>query len=65
MRGADAEEANLDTDGIQPDGRGKDVFVHISAAEKAGLSVLSKGDQLTFDIVPNRGKEWAEHPRLM
>jgi cold shock protein len=51
---------------IQPDGGGgKDVFVHISAVEKAGLSVLSEGDKLTFDIVSNRGKESAENLRVM
>jgi cold shock protein len=50
---------------IQPDGGGKDVFVHISAVEKAGLSVLSEGDKLMFDIVPNRGKESAENLRVM
>ena len=43
---------------IQPDaGGGKDVFVHISAVEKAGLSDLREGDKVTFDIVSNRGKE--------
>ena len=43
---------------IQPDGGGgKDVFVHISAVEKAGLSDLREGDKITFDIVSNRGKE--------
>ena len=42
---------------IQPDGGGgKDVFVHISAVEKAGLSDLREGDKITFDIVSNRGK---------
>jgi cold shock protein len=42
---------------IQPDGGGgKDVFVHISAVEKAGLSDLREGDKVTFDIVSNRAK---------
>ena len=50
---------------IQPDGGGKDVFVHISAVEKAGLNALSEGDKLTFDIVSNRGKEAAENLRVM
>src|SRR5579864_4838927 len=37
---------------IQPDGGGgKDVFVHISAVEKAGLSELREGDKVTFDVV--------------
>jgi cold shock protein len=50
---------------IQPDGGiGKDVFVHISAVEKAGLSDLREGAKVTFDIVPNRGKESAENLRV-
>jgi cold shock protein len=50
---------------IQPDGGGgRDVFVHISAVEKAGLSDLREGTKVTFDIVPNRGKEAAENLRV-
>jgi CspA family cold shock protein len=49
---------------IQPDKGGKDVFVHISAIEKAGLNDLREGDKVTFDIVPNRGKESAENLRV-
>jgi CspA family cold shock protein len=49
---------------IQPDGGGKDVFVHISAVEKAGMSDLREGAKVTFDIVPNRGKESAENLQL-
>ena len=49
---------------IQPEGGGKDVFVHISAVEKAGLDGLPDGAKVTFDIVPNRGKESAENPRM-
>jgi CspA family cold shock protein len=50
---------------IQLDGGGRDVFVHISAVEKAGLSALSEGDKLTFDILSNKGKEAAENLRMM
>jgi len=47
---------------IQPDGGGsKDVFVHISAVERAVLSEVREGDKVTFDIVSNRGKEAAEN----
>jgi cold shock protein len=49
---------------IQPDGGTKDVFVHISAVEKAGFTSLSEGAKVTFDIVPNRGKESAENLRV-
>ena len=49
---------------IAPDGGGKDVFVHISAVEKAGLDGLADGAKVTFDIVPNRGKESAENLRV-
>jgi len=49
---------------IQPDNGGKGVFVHISAVEKAGLSDLREGDKVTFDVVPNKGKESAENLRV-
>ena len=50
---------------IQPDGGGgKDVFVHISAVERAGLSSLAEGAKVSFDIVANRGKESAENLRV-
>jgi len=41
---------------IQPDGGGKDVFVHISAVERAGMSTLSEGQKVSFDVVSERGK---------
>jgi CspA family cold shock protein len=47
-----------------PDGGGKDVFVHISAVEKADLNDLREGDKVTFDIVPNKGKESAENLKV-
>ena len=46
---------------IQPDNGGKDVFVHSSAIEKAGLRDRREGAKVTFDIVPNNGKESAEN----
>ena len=49
---------------IQPDGGGRDVFVHISALEKAGLSSLQEGAKVSFDIVSNRGKESAENLKV-
>jgi CspA family cold shock protein len=44
---------------IQPDGGGKDVFVHISAVEKAGLIDLREGAKITYEIISDRGKESA------
>jgi len=49
---------------IQPDTGGKDVFVHVSAVERAGLSDLREGAKLSYDIVPNKGKESAENLKL-
>ena len=50
---------------IQPKGGGgKDVFVHISAVEKAGLDGLPDGAKVTYDVVPNKGKESAENLRV-
>ena len=49
---------------IEPEGGGKDVFVHISAVEKAGFSSLVEGAKVTFDIVTSRGKESAENLRV-
>jgi CspA family cold shock protein len=44
---------------------GKDVFVHISAVERAGLSTLNEGQKVSFDIVADRrnGKSSAENLR--
>jgi cold shock protein len=44
---------------IQPQSGGKDVFVHISAVEKAGLSTLNEGQTVECEIVSDRGKESA------
>jgi CspA family cold shock protein len=49
---------------IAPDNGGKDVFVHISAVEKAGYSSLAEGAKVRFDVVQNRGKESAENLKL-
>jgi cold shock protein len=49
---------------IQPDTGGKDVFVHISAVERAGLNDLREGAKVTYDVVANRGKESAENLRV-
>ena len=50
---------------IQPSGGGgKDVFVHISAVERAGLSTLNEGQQVDYEIVSNRGKDSAENRKV-
>lgn len=49
---------------IQPDNGGQDVFVHISAVEKAGLGSLNEGDKVSCEVVQNRGKESAENLRV-
>jgi len=47
---------------IQPQGGGgRDVFVHISAVERAGLSSLSEGQVVEYEEVSNRGKTSAEN----
>ncbi len=49
---------------IQPQGGGKDVFVHVSAVQRAGLTSLQEGQQVEFEIVSNRGKEAAENLKV-
>ncbi len=49
---------------IQPDNGSKDVFVHISAVEKAGLSTLNGGAKVSYEEVPNKGKTSAENLRI-
>ena len=44
---------------IQPEGGGKDVFVHITAVQAAGLRDLAEGQKVTYDVVSERGKEAA------
>jgi cold shock protein len=49
---------------IQPDGGGKDVFVHISAVEKAGFSSLVEGAKVSYEVISDRGKESAGNLRV-
>ncbi|MGB0684471.1 MAG: cold-shock protein [Magnetovibrionaceae bacterium] len=47
---------------IEPDGGGKDAFVHISAVERSGLSSLKEGQTISYDVQPGRdGKMSAEN----
>jgi cold shock protein len=50
---------------IQPEDGGKDVFVHISAVERAGMQTLNEGQTVVFDVVADRrtGKSAAENLR--
>jgi cold shock protein len=51
---------------IAPDGGGSDIFVHISAVERAGLSGLNEGQKVSFEVKadPKRGKSSAENLKL-
>ena len=44
---------------IQPDSGGKDVFVHISAVERAGLQGLNEGQKISYEVQTERGREAA------
>jgi len=44
---------------IQPDDGGKDVFVHISAVERSGLSGLNEGQKISYEVATERGRSAA------
>ena len=50
---------------IQPEAGGNDIFVHISAVERAGLSTLNEGQKVSFEVIADRrtGKSAAENLR--
>jgi CspA family cold shock protein len=50
---------------ISPQGGGKDVFVHISAVETAGLSNLNEGQRVEYEEVANKGKTSAEKLKVI
>ena len=52
---------------IQPDDGGKDVLVHVSAIERAGMHGLNEGQKVSFDVVSDRmtGKSSAENLRAI
>ena len=41
---------------IQPESGGADVFVHISAVQKAGLRTLNENEKISYDLIEERGK---------
>jgi len=49
---------------IEPEGGGKDVFVHISAVERAGLRTLNEGQRVSYDIATDRGKQAAANLKV-
>ena len=49
---------------IRPSTGDKDVFVHISAVERAGLSTLNEGQTVEYELVNNRGKTSAENLKV-
>ena len=46
---------------IAPDDGSRDVFVHVSAVEKAGMRTLMEGQKVSFEIVTERGKQAASN----
>lgn len=49
---------------IQPDQGGSDVFVHISAVEKAGLRGLNEGQKVSYDLATDKGKTSAANLKI-
>ncbi len=49
---------------IAPDDGSKDIFVHISALEKAGLSQLNNGQKVSYELATDKGKTSAAHIQL-
>jgi CspA family cold shock protein len=49
---------------IQPSDGSKDVFVHVTAVERAGLPGLTEGQKVSFDVVTERGKQAAGNLKL-
>jgi cold shock protein len=50
---------------IAPEDGGKDVFVHISALEQAGIAGLNDGQKVSYEITSNRGKDAASNVQLV
>jgi cold shock protein len=50
---------------IEPEGGGQDVFVHVSAVERAGLSGLNEGQRVSFELARDRGKTSAANLKLV
>ena len=44
---------------IKPDDEDKDIFVHVSAVEKAGIEFLNEGDALSYEVATEKGRQKA------
>ncbi len=49
---------------IQPEDGSKDVFVHVSAVDRAGIGTLNEGQRVSFNVVSERGKQAADDLKL-
>jgi CspA family cold shock protein len=50
---------------IQPEQGGSDVFVHISALDKAGISALNEGQRVSYELITEKGKTSASQLQLL
>lgn len=50
---------------IAPEQGGGDIFVHISALERAGISNLNEGQKVSYELATNKGKTSAENLKLL
>ncbi|HVY13379.1 MAG TPA: cold-shock protein [Alphaproteobacteria bacterium] len=49
---------------IQPEAGGADVFVHVSALERAGIADLKEGQRVSYELATNKGRESAANLKL-
>jgi cold shock CspA family protein len=49
---------------IRPEGGGRDVFIHVSAVEKAGLTSLNEGEIVEYEEISNRGRTSIENLKV-
>jgi len=49
---------------IQPDDGGKDVFVHVTAVQQAGLTGLNEGQKISYELATDRGKTSASNLKV-
>lgn len=50
---------------IQPEQGGSDVFVHMSALQRAGISTLNEGQRVSYELITNKGKTSADELKLV